>query len=333
MPYVGVRMRDDKLPDRRAIERHIAGLQKIMKLKNFTTTEEAQEYIHGFKGQPVPELEGPRTLSEMAQEMVFKAYEKSDTKERIELAHKALHVYQDCAGAYILLAEEEASNEQEALENYLKAEESGKRSLGEAFIKANRGKLWDIIEARPYLRALEGVANGFWRQGKKNEAVKKCREILSLNSKDNQGIRYTLVTYLTEQQKFRELDAFMNSNVFNGDNDIEWFYTKPLASFAVSGDTAVARKNAETAVDRNMHVVKYMAGYAKLPEQLPEKYAPHSEEEAVVYVANNLASWLMIPDAFDWFIDTANKLFAKRADAGPEAAQNSPEQGEGKLEQ
>ena len=70
---------------------------------------------------------------------------------------------------------------------------------------------------------------------------------------------------MMEQQKFRELDAFMNSDVFIGDNDIEWFYTKPLASFAVSGDTAVSRKAVETAMNRNMHVVKYMAGRASKP--------------------------------------------------------------------
>jgi tetratricopeptide (TPR) repeat protein len=304
-------MRDDRSTDRRAIEKKFAGLQKIMRVRRFSTLEQAQEYVNGFKGGPVPELDGPKTPAETAQELVYEAYEKPERKDRILLAYKALYIHSDCAGAYNLLAEEDAGSDKEALDFYMKAEAAGRRGLGDRMINDNFGNLWAIIEARPYMRAMEGVALGLWRTGKRSEAIKKCREMLDLNNNDNQGIRYHLVTFLTEEHKFSEVDAFMKSGLFKDDYDIEWFYTRPLVSFAVSGDTVVARKGVEEALRRNPHVLKFMTGSAKLPESLPEKFTPKSEEEAAIYVANNLGMWFMIPEAVEWFSDTANTLMEK----------------------
>ena len=312
----------EKFSDIRAIERQISGLQKIMKIRQFATMEEAQKYVLSFKGAPVPELGGPRSSAESAQEIIYQAYEKSDPKERVRMAYSALRVYPDCADAYNLLAEDEALDDAAALKSYLKAEDAGRSAVGAGFIRDNRGYLWDFIEARPYMRAMEGVANELWCTGKKNEAIKKCREMLKLNERDNQGIRYTLMRFLVEAQKFRNLAAFMDTDIFEGDNDIQWFYTKPMALFAASGDSPGARTAVEKAINRNFHVVKYMDGHSKIPETLPDKFTPGSEEEAVIYAANNLALWMLIPGAFGWLNDTARGVIIRmpsesvRAEAG-----------------
>ena len=60
------------------------------------------------------------TVLEQAQEIMWDAWDEQNATRRIDLARKALTISDDCADAYVLLAEEVASSLHEAMELYTK---------------------------------------------------------------------------------------------------------------------------------------------------------------------------------------------------------------------
>ena len=62
-----------------------------------------------------------------AQEVMYEAWDQTDRRARVALAHKALRISPLCADAYVLLAEEEAKSTEEALEYYRKGVEVGEQ--------------------------------------------------------------------------------------------------------------------------------------------------------------------------------------------------------------
>ena len=64
-----------------------------------------------------------------AQEVIYDAWDEFDPDKRIQLAKKALDISPDCADAYVILAEDQASTHQKALELYQAGVDAGRRAL------------------------------------------------------------------------------------------------------------------------------------------------------------------------------------------------------------
>lgn len=89
-------------------------------------------------GKEIPEAQ-PKDALSLAQDIIYDAWEKSNRKERIRMARKALSISPDCADAYSLLAEEEAQTFEEAKGLYEKAVKAGERELlGRKVLKRTR---------------------------------------------------------------------------------------------------------------------------------------------------------------------------------------------------
>jgi hypothetical protein len=65
-----------------------------------------------------------------AQQVMYEAWEQTNPRARVALAHKALAISPLCADAYVLLAEQEAKSAEEALAYYRKGVEAGGRRSG-----------------------------------------------------------------------------------------------------------------------------------------------------------------------------------------------------------
>ena len=55
-----------------------------------------------------------------------------------------------------------------------------------------KGGFWGILESRPYMRALHGLALTAWKQSRLKEAIGIFTQMLKLNPNDNQGARYLI---------------------------------------------------------------------------------------------------------------------------------------------
>src|SRR3546814_17352007 len=79
-----------------------------------------------------------------AQEMMYDAWEASGA-ERVALARAALDISPLCADAYVLLAEEEAGSQQDALSLYRHGVEAGRsaeRRVGKECVSTCRSRWW-----------------------------------------------------------------------------------------------------------------------------------------------------------------------------------------------
>lgn len=217
----------------------------------------------------------------------------------MRLAKKALKISPDCADAYVLLAEEQSADAWEAREWYEKGVEAGERALGEELFTEEQGNFWAILETRPYMRALEGVASTSWAVGDYEKALAAYRRLLELNPNDNQGVRYVFVEALLTTGADDELEALFNQ--YPEEGAASWLYSRALWTFRKEGAGRAASDALRKAVEHNSYVPLYLLGRRSfLSEEVPMLIGFGDETEAVSYFAASVPQWLRTSGAVDW---------------------------------
>jgi len=257
----------------------------------YETDSVLEEEVSLFEG-----VGGGNTPRGRAQEILDRAFD-ADGEERIRLAKKALAVYPDCADAYVLMAEN-APTLHEAATLYEQGMMAGQRAVGAERFKAYAGRFWDLVEARPYLRARMGLAGCLWSDGRCEEAVSHYREMLRLNPDDNQGVRYLLVSALFNLGQHEQLAGLLKT--YGDDASTVWAYSKALLAFRKEGDSERARRLIRDAYRSNRHVPDFLLGYRNTSKPLPEYVAFGHESEAIAFAANFMEGWKTTPGAVAW---------------------------------
>ncbi|MCH8204071.1 MAG: hypothetical protein IID09_02855 [Candidatus Hydrogenedentes bacterium] len=241
---------------------------------------------------------GEASAVDDAQDIMYEAWEASTRRRAVALARKALKVSEDCADAYVFLAEEASKSHDEMTDLYRKGVEAGERALGAEAFKEDIGHFWGLLETRPYMRARAGLAQCLWEAGDREEAVEHYWEMLRLNPNDNQGLRDLLMPYLIELG--RDEDAEKLFQQYKEDSMAAWMYSRALLDFRSQGDCPVADKSLKAATEENQHVLAYLLGRKKMPRELPGFYGFGDENEAVLYVYGNEAAWHASAGAIEW---------------------------------
>jgi tetratricopeptide (TPR) repeat protein len=231
-----------------------------------------------------------------AEDLIYEAWEAAGPR-RVVLARKALALWPDCADGYVLLAQAAASLE-EARELLERGVVAGERAVGRRVFVEDAGDFWLIFETRPYMRARAALAATLWRLGRREEAVEHQRELLRLNPRDNQMLRYRHAHWLLELEVYDELeDLFV---VYAEDRLPGFVYAQALAAFRCRGDDAGARRLRAEARELNPHIPAYLTGRKKLPVPRPAYTVFGEESEAVDYAAGGGGLWASVPGALDW---------------------------------
>ena len=262
------------IPDRRAMERSLAGLV-------------------GRQGD-----DALRT----AQEFMYDAWEATTKRRRVALAGKALASSPLCADAYVLLAEETAGSVSEALDLYRKGVEAGELAIGKDAFERDVGHFWGLLETRPYMRARSGLAQALWVFGEREDAIAHYHDMLRLNPNDNQGIRNLLAACCVEMERYDELDVLLED--YAGDRSAAWTYTGTLAAFRRTGDTQRSRNLLAKAIQSNRHVPPLLLGRPKLPRLSPDYITMGGNDEAIEYVREFGPGWRRTPGAVAWLRET-----------------------------
>lgn len=307
-------MNKKKIPDRRAMEKMTSDLSRLLQNKEFKSEKEVKEYLDSIMkgGGTIPEAP-PKTGLEYAQDIMYEAWESDSPKERVKLAKEALDVCADCADAYNLLAEEEAETLQEASEYYRKGMEAGMRALGEEIFEENDGHFWGYMPSRPYMRSRLGYVECLWESGEHDEAIRHAKEMLKLNSSDNQGIRYILAAYLADLGSYDELDKFLNQGEHKDDCTAEWLYTRALVSFVKNGDSNKATVDLREALKSNQYVPEYLTGKKPIPRSLPDRITMGGEDEGFCYASRYIEAWKKVSGAIDWLKEKAGVKIVPKA--------------------
>lgn len=269
--------------DPRSMEKMLSDLSRMLRGKEFDSVESLNQYLGEIVASGGPVHSKPRDALDEAQELIYQAWEL-EGRERVELAYQALEICEDCADAYIILAEEVASSRKEMLRLYQQAVEAGRRALGEKVFKESVGHFWGLVSTRPYMRALCGLAQCLWSMGKKREAIEKYYELLRLNPNDNQGIRYLLINCLLEMGRNEEARKLLKR--YEDDPTACWAYSEALLTYRDEGASSKADSLLKKAFDCNPHVPAYLLRKKKLPAELPMTVGFGDESEAVDYAAD-----------------------------------------------
>lgn len=134
-----------------------------------------------------------RNSGEMtAEDYLYMAADAESKTKAFSYVKKALELDPDNIDAklqYILL---DSENIDMSLKDIAELKEIAAKEIEDYFEK-NKGDFWQILETRPYLRVCEALVDSYVACGKIKVAIKECQNILSLNYRDNLGIRSRLM--------------------------------------------------------------------------------------------------------------------------------------------
>jgi tetratricopeptide (TPR) repeat protein len=286
------------LPDRRAMERLSAEIERFTQGELFESVEELNAALRERFSGPIDDRPSTATTPlERAQDLIYRAFEARGQRRRIKLARQALELSADCADAYVVLAE--ASHAPEAARAlYEQGVAAGERALGPDMFAREAGRFWGIVGTRPYMRARLGLAHSLDALERCDEAIEHYRELIRLNAGDNQGVRYSLLAALLRAG--RDQEALTLLEQFGDEPSAVWRYGSALTVFRRDGDSRAARECLRTALRTNRHVPRFLTDEADWPGPEPTMYAPGSREEAVSCDLDLGEAWQATPDAIRW---------------------------------
>lgn len=192
------------------------------------------------------------------------------------------------------------SNSYEDALNYVDlALNCAKEQIGEEF-DTLKGQLWMEEKARPYMMIKEELAYIYTLAEDYKKAIKVYEEMLELNSDDNQGVRYMLLSLLIQEKEFDKADKLIEK--YKDDESTSMLYTKSLYYF-VKKEEASAKLFLNEAFEKNIYVPLYLLGMKQVESYLPEEFISGSEEEAMCYFEENVDAWISDTDSLYWLID------------------------------
>lgn len=282
--------------DLRSMERMQAEMQRALAAESPASIEEANAIIaRRFVGRTDDEI--PSTAAtpiEKAQDLCYQAFD-SRGRRRAILARRALELSPDCADAYMILAERTGDPEQE-IRLYQEAVAAGERALGPERFESD-APFWVDVLTRPFMRAVEALAEACARRGRTGEAIGHYQRLLRLNPNDNQGVRDPLAGLLLDTGDHAALEALLGR--YDSRFEVTLLYARALLLFRKGGNSAERLRALRRALKANRHLPRVLLGrLSSSPE--PSSYSPGSVEEArhaALYIGD---AWKNTPGALEW---------------------------------
>jgi tetratricopeptide (TPR) repeat protein len=245
-------------------------------------------------GRPRRHVPRNVTALQRAQDLAHEAMDATG-RLRIKLARRALAISEDCADAWIVLADA-ASSAQVAAELYEGGMRAAAAAIGAERFESLRGAFWKDLETRPYMQARLGLAEALTDLNRHADAVVHYRALLELDPDDSLGVRYILLAHLLHEGANDEAGRLLAE--YEDDAQALWLYGRLLWRYRTEGDAESTREAFAAAVGANPYVVKYLLDPDGMPDTHAGSFELGSREEAA-YVADAL---------FDAFASTEGAL-------------------------
>jgi tetratricopeptide (TPR) repeat protein len=238
---------------------------------------------------------------EQAQDLVYQALEADSLEEHLALLLNALKIDPHNVDAALMLLDTVGLDGEERIEALAGIVETGAKKLGKKAFRKLAPDFWGFLETRPYMRAREQLAMCLFFDGRLEDAIREFQEMLMLNEKDNQGVRFYLLVSLLAMGKLGEARAVL----IRYPEDCKWnvvFSWGLLLERLISGDDEGTAKALADARKQNPHLEIYLKGQRKVPKKSPETYSPGSKEEALCFIEPLLMAWRKHPEALKWLL-------------------------------
>ena len=214
-----------------------------------------------------------------AQKIACAAMEAEIETLACKLAKQALEIDPDCVDALVLLANRDRGPLRDVIDCLQHAVVTGERSLGADFMNEYRGYFWLHMDTRPYMRALQSLADAFFCADLKPDAIRTYARMLELNPKDNQGARYALIGLNTEIGNLKYAAELLDKHQHDRSARFEW--ARVMERFLI-GDLEGASSALQAARKANHFVELLLTCKHPWPDELYNIYSPGSEEEAAL---------------------------------------------------
>ena len=265
--------------------------------REFASQEELQEFLNGFVGRSLDEIEGGGSDVERAQELAYEALEVFPSEEAIALAKKALELDDQCLDGQVILAQLSGCSQDEYVAELASIVSGAEATRLAAYIEEDTGSFWGILETRPYMRASLELAHALWEVGRESEACARLSRMLQLNPNDNQGVRGILVGWHLATGELRGAREVLEQYGDEVEAVLAW--ARVLERWT-SGDPLAAAGALEVARKRNPFAEAYFNGTADLLGEGPDSYSPGAESEGAVCAVLLGAAWQRQPEARLW---------------------------------
>ncbi|MFN0093532.1 MAG: hypothetical protein ACKVVT_01985 [Dehalococcoidia bacterium] len=240
-----------------------------------------------------PVLRPGETPQAAAEERMARAWE--DPAGPV-LAVEALHLWPDCAEAYLYLAAAVEGQPGLSLALFTLAVEAASAALGPTYLDEYRGEMWERPEARTLMRAMEGMGRSYWSVGALEHAAEQFAELLALNPNDDQGVRYPLASCLIEMGNGEAVNDLLT---MYDDGTAGRAYLLALAAFQADGDAA-ARPALASAVGLSPLIAEYLVGDRAFPQEALDLQVPPAVTEAMYFADVMAPAWGAVEGALDW---------------------------------
>lgn len=263
--------------------------------------EESGKLIIADFNESTPPDSNTASLSgaaEKARNTAMLAFEQENLKKGIKLAKKALYIWPDCVEAYIYLAETDAKNLDQALNYFDKAVKAAEKTLSPETIEKHKGKIWDLIEARPYMIARISLASHLVANDELEEAVQQFWDILELDADDVFDMRYMLAKCLFTLEDYENLQRLWK--IFSKDDSSAWLYDGALLTYTLEGNSRKAVRILKKALKANPLVPEFLLNPDSMPLAVQLPFESGSKNEAVHYALANLDFWEDVETSLEW---------------------------------
>ena len=277
-------------------EKVVADLFKELGKQNFESESDLNEFMQNIMKNELSQKPSKRSKKDKSQDLVYEAYDLSITRGK-KLIKQALELDPNNTDAYNYLAEAEKKIDK-AIEFYERAIKAGQKTLGKKAFIEDKGHFWGIFETRPFMRAKAGVAGCLYALEELEKSRDIYQEMLELNPRDNQGIRYLLSTLHLELGNFKEFEEL--NKLFGEDICAVSNFNKALCQFKKEGQSKKSDKLLLEAHKQNSYVIDYLLGNKEMPKNQPQYIGMGDENEAIAYVSGNWKLWNKIEDSFEW---------------------------------
>jgi tetratricopeptide (TPR) repeat protein len=280
-------------------ERLLRAVSRIQGDRVFQNEEEAAAFYARFKGRSVDEIQAQAgsDRQEDAQELAFRALEADEKSQAAALACEALTLDRDCTDAQVVLAQVEALSSRDLTKRLTIVVDKAEAKLGEGLLREHKGRLWGVLEARPYLRVRLALAENLEKIGRFSEAIQHYKELFESNRPDIQGIRFPLTRcYLA----VGDLKAVAELLKRFEDEDATFVAWDAVLERVKSKDETGAQQALSHARNVNPYFEELLESQEQSPEPRPAVPEPGSREEASAVFRILGEAWKNDREALNW---------------------------------
>jgi len=178
----------------------------------------------------------------------------------------------------------------------------GRGQLGSDFFEENSGFFWGLIETRPFMRALAGLADAYRQAHMREKSLRCYQECLLLCPNDNLGVRYLVPAVLMEMGSFNEAQEVLEQHSEEMEYSAFLSYSRALCLIAQGAAKKSIQSALQVATGCNTSVPALLCSDKQLPAADSPYCASGDRNEAIFYVSENRMLWRNVKGALEYLV-------------------------------